>query len=579
MNDDPMAPKARFAFSPSFIRIAICGLLLLTVFAIYRQCAYDLFVEFDDGMYVFRNDVVRSGLSWQNIRWSLTATEAANWHPVAWWAHLTDVQLFGMRAGGHAMTNVLLHGFAAIALFLVLEKITASVGVAAFVALVFAVHPANVESVAWISQKKSTLSALFAFLALGAYWNYGSRPSWRRYVPVVFFYMMSLAAKPMLVSFPLLAVLLDFWPLRRIQWPASLASRSEPMALEPAVEEEGRWQRWLWLLDKIPLFALAITASLITSIVQYHSGAMGDLAHIHWSIRIANVLFSYVRYLGLLLWPHGHALLYPFPSEYPPVLVLLSTLLLAAITWCALRNARRWPLLLVGWFWFLITLVPVIGLLQVGSQSMADRYLYIPMLGPVLWLAMAGRSLGDHWPVAKRMIRLVGTGWIAGLAIAAWAQASFWVNNEVLMGQAIANTKNNFVMMGAFGTYYYRMGRMPEAEVQFRAGLKAKPDNAGLLANLAATLGRSGKYPEAIELLEKSLHFSPKDPGNHNNLGIFYAQTGKVKEAISEFNEAIRLKPDYTDAKGNLAGAIALLPTPPTVPPAIDSSSPDSKTP
>lgn len=570
----------RPAFSPVFVRIAICGLILLSVFAIYRQCTDHLFIEFDDGAYVFRNDEVRHGLSWQNIRWSLTATAAGNWHPVAWWAHMMDVELFGLRAGGHVMTNVLLHGLTAAVLFLVLARMTASVGVAAFVALVFAVHPTNVEAVAWVSQKKSTLSALFGFLALGAYWHYGSRPSWPRYLPVLFFYALSLMGKPMLVSFPLLACLVDFWPLRRAQWPAGFRLRRKtgaPTGLE--IGHESPWKSWLWLIDKIPLVALAIATCIVTSIVQYHSGAMGDLSRVPWFARIANTLFSYLRYLGHLVWPHDHALLYPFPPSYPLPLVILCALVLAVISWLAIRHARREPVLVLGWFWFLITLIPVIGLLQVGSQSMADRYLYIPMVGPLLALAMTGRALVNRWPKTGRLIPLLGTGWIVALTIAAWAQASFWVNSEVLMGQAFANTNGNFVLRGALGTYYYRAGRLPEAEIQFREGLRIKPNSAELLANLAATLGLGGRFEEAIETLKKSLRVNPVDPGNHNNLGIFYAQTGRLEEAIQSFHEAIHLKPDYTDAKGNLAEANKLKAAqstglPPTEQPPSTSSPP-----
>lgn len=563
-----------------FARFAFCGLIPLAVFAIYRQCVDHQFIEFDDGIYVFRNEVIRSGLSWHNMGWALTATEAANWHPLTWWAHMLDVELFGMFAGGHVLTNVLLHSLSAVVLFLVLERITGSRGIAAFVALVFAVHPANVESVAWVSQRKSTLSALFAFLALGAYWQYGSGPTWRRYGMVVFFYILSLLAKPMMVTFPLLACLLDFWPLRRAQWPWALnQQRMETAAADRIGKPEPRWKSWLWLFDKIPLAALALAASVITSIVQYHAGAMGDIQHVQWSIRIANVLFSYLRYLGQLLWPHGHALLYPFPPHYPPLLIGLCAVILTGITGYAIYNARRIPWLFVGWLWFLLTLVPVIGLVQVGSQSMADRYLYIPMIGPVLWIAMTGRSLGTRWPAMLRIIRLAGAGCIVALALAAWTQASYWVNSEVLMNQAITNTRGNLVMRGALGAYYNRLGRLPEAELQFREALKIKPQSAGLLTQLAATLGLARKYDEAIPILEKSLRLNPKDPGNHNNLGVFYAETGKLEEAVREFSEAIRLLPDYTSAKNNLAAAMAQLPTQSPAPSPADQPAIETKIP
>ena len=563
----------RCSFSPTFVRIATCGLILIAVFAIYRQCVDDQFIEFDDGAYVFRNEVVRSGLSWRNINWALTTTDVGNWHPLTWWAYMLDVELFDLNAGGHVLTNIVIHGLAAMVLFVVLERISGSRGGAAFVALVFAVHPANVECVAWVSEKKSVLSALFAFLALGAYWHYGLRPTWWRYVSVVLFYLLSLAAKPMMVSLPLLVLLLDFWPLRRAQWPVGLNPSASNKPSPHKSDRKTDWKTWLWLIDKLPLVAMALAVCIVTSIVQFQVGAMGDTVHMPWSMRITNALFSYVRYLGLLLWPHDHALLYPFPPRYPPILLVSCALGLFSITWYVLRNARRTPSQFVGWFWFLITLIPVIGLVQVGSQSMADRYLYIPMIGPVLWMAIAGHALGMRWPATRRIIQLLGASWIAALAISAWTQASFWINCETIMRQAIANTRNNFVINGALGTYFYRAGRLPEAELQFREALKIKPENAGLLASLATALGSAGRYDEAIELLQRSLRLKPKEPGNHNNLGIFYIGIGKIEDAIHEFTEAIRLKPDYAEAKGNLVAAIAKRPAQtPTTPPAVDLS-------
>jgi len=572
------ASTRRFGLSPSFTRIAICGFILLAVFAIYRQCRDNMFIEFDDGMYVFRNDTVRSGLSWRNMWWALTSTDAANWHPLTWWAHMLDVELFGLRAGGHVMTNVVLHGLAAVTLFLVLERISGSVGVAAFVAFVFAVHPVNVESVAWVSQKKSTLSALFAFLALGAYWHYGSQPTWRRYWLVLIFFILSLSAKPMMVTFPLLVCLLDFWPLRRALWPWRSNTQSALTFPAQVIIQGSRWKSWLWLIDKIPLVALAIASSIVTSFVQYHAGAMGDLPNAQWGMRIVNATHSYLRYLWQLLWPHEHALLYPFPQHYSPTLALLCTLALATLTWYAIRNARREPSLFVGWFWFLLSLIPVIGLLQVGSQSMADRYLYIPMIGPVLWVAVAGRSLGARWRKASRIIRLAGAGWIIALAIAAWMQASFWVNSEILMKQAIENTKDNFIMRGALGAYYNSVGRIADSEFQYREALKFKPDNTGLLGQLAATLALSKRYDEAIPLLEKALRLNPKDPGNHNNLGVFYVETGRAEKATHEFAEAIRLRPDYAAARANLAATIVLLPPQSADPHITEKLSTEAKT-
>lgn len=550
------APATRRQDRRNLVRLIGCGAIAVLVFAIYGQCGGDEFIEFDDGSYVFRNPLVTAGLAWSNFVRAVTAMESANWHPVTWWSHMLDVQLFGLNAGAHALMNAGLHCLAALALFHAFGRLTGKIGVAAFVAMVFAVHPCNVENVAWVAERKSTLSALFGFLALSAYAGYSISFQYRNYWAAVLWYALSLASKPMLVSLPILLLLLDYWPLRR----ARLPLRDQRGAgLEPGASAMARPVPHL-LLEKAPFMVLAAVSCVLTSIAQYQAGAMGDLERINWSARLGNVAFSYVRYLGKLFVPHNHALLYPFPEHYTPALVAVCVITLVAVTAWGVCSARIRPELLVGWCWFLITLLPVIGLLQVGSQSMADRYLYIPMIGPLLGLAWAVQAHMQRRPALRRAVMLVGWGWAAVLALGAWVQASYWRSSETILVQSVTNTRGNFIHHGALGIYYYGQGRYMEAANQFRLGLATRPKNPALLANLAMSLGQMGRIEEAINLLERSLHLDPSSAANHNNLAVYQLHAGEIPKAIEGFREAIRLKPDYSEARRNLAGALELQP-------------------
>jgi tetratricopeptide (TPR) repeat protein len=525
--------------------------LILCIGAIYSQCADHDFIFFDDGSYIYDNPMVNRGLTADGASWALTAAHSANWHPVTWWAHMLDSELFGLNPGGHILANAALHALAAVLLLLLVERLTGSLGVAAFVAFAFAVHPANVENIAWASEKKSALSAVFGFLALYAYLHYMAQGRRRSYWSALGWYLLSLAAKPMLVTMPVLLILLDWWPLRRVQ--------PEPSAQNQPGLESARDPRLLrgLLVEKIPFMALAAGSCVVTSLVQHQAGAMGDLSHANWAIRFANAISSYWRYFDKLLLPRDHAILYPFLSHYPPLLVALGIAGLASVSWAAFRYAARFPWLAFGWTWYVVTLLPVIGIVQVGSQSMADRYLYIPMIGLLLGGAMTARQLGAGNQL-RRFSPLLATGWIAALALAAWVQTSFWTNSETLFRESIAHTTGNFLQHGALGLYFHKFGRFAEAETEFRVGLTIRPNNSGLHTNLAVTLERMGRLGEATEQAEAATRLAPGNPNYHYNLAVLYLRTNRLADGIRECEEAIRLDPHAEAARQLLTNALSL---------------------
>lgn len=569
--------------------------LIVALWGIYAQCAGHDFVFFDDASYIADNPIVNRGISWDGFVAALTTAHSANWHPVTWWAHALDVQFFGLSAGAHALSNAALHAGTAIALLFLIRRLTGSLGVAALVAFVFAVHPANVENVAWISEKKSLLSALFGFLALSAYLKSADRhrpgPCW----PALGWYALSLAAKPMLVTLPLLLLLLDW-----IRWqhgtPAasarsaagSAAAQNVQSAQSPdgpsasdgptpppaenrsahscsqlhdhgsAPREPIGWRSRL--LGKLPFALLAAGSCVITSLVQYHAGAMGDLDRINWPARLSNVVYSYWRYLDKFLLPRDHAVLYPFPSHYSPVWVGLGLLGLVGATLLLLRWAGKVPWLTFGWLWYVISLLPVIGLVQVGSQSLADRYLYIPMFGLLVGGIATLRALQKP-PIVGRLLQLLAVGWVASLAVAAWAQASYWTNSETLFRQSLANTKGNFLQHGALGLYFHKQGRLNEAETEFRAGLSIRPDNAGLLTNLGVTLNDLGRTHEAITCLESAVRAAPNNAEWHYNLAVIYVRAAQLEKGIAECHVMLKLNAADERARQLLAAAKALQPT------------------
>lgn len=480
---------------------------------------YD-FVNFDDPDYVSRNAHVRQGVTPAGIAWAFTSTEAANWFPVTRLSHMMDVEVFGLDAGWHHVVNVLLHTIATLLLFAFLYRATSARWPSAMVALLFAVHPLHVESVAWIAERKDTLSALFWFLALWAYVRYTEKPGLRRYLLVVVAFCLGLMSKPMIVTLPFVLLLVDVWPLRR----------------------------GILLREKIPFFALSAASAVITYLAQAGSGAV-DTLRIPITMRIENALISYVVYIAKMFWPAGLAVFYPYPLDIPAWRAACAAVAILGISALTLRVLRTHPYLAVGWFWYLGTLVPVIGFIQVGAQARADRYTYLPMVGLSVMLA---------WGLPEVLKSKVASSVAiaAGLTclVLCERQVEYWRNSETLFRHTLHVTSGNYLAYHNLGVALADQGRFPEAIEQYQAALQIAPNAANVQTDYGSALAKSGRIPEAIAHYRAALKVLPDSPITHNDLANALAATpGNMPEAIAEYQTALRLKPDYEEARNNLA--------------------------
>ena len=518
----PPAPSSNAALEatprpPNRFLIPGIGLaLFLTTLLVYAPVCRFGFVNFDDPDYVANNPHVRGGLGMDSIAWAVASTSDANWFPATRLSHLLDVEIFGLRPGGHHFTNVFLHACAAVLLYAFLQAATGAAWPSAFVALLFAVHPLHVESVAWVSERKDVLSALFWFLAL---WSYVRRYYWLTLLA----FTMGLLSKPMVVTLPLVLLLLDRWPLRR--------------PLRAALP---------W---KIALLGLSAAGAAAAYLVQRSSGAVRALTQFPLGLRVENAVVSYAIYIVKMFWPSNLAVFYPYPHRLPAWQIALSALLLAGISIAVLRERRSRPYLAVGWLWYLGTLVPVIGLIQVGAQARADRYTYLPMVGLGIMLAWGLLEV-----LKTRVAVSAAIAACLACAVVCEAQIQYWRSSETLFAHALEVTGGNYLAHHNLGVALAGEGRFSEAIEQYRAALHVQPDAANVETDYGNALARSGRLPEAIAHYQAALRVLPDSPIAHNDLANALAATpGGMPEAIAEYRTALRLKPDYEEARNNLA--------------------------
>jgi hypothetical protein len=506
----------KFFRTAAGLQLLICLLLAVMVVVPYVQVKDHAFITFDDDLYVTANPVVQAGFTWPGVKWAFTAMHSSNWHPLTWLSHMLDCRLFGMRPRGHHLMNVAWHLANTILLFLFWARVTRATWPSAMVAALFAVHPLNVESVAWVAERKNVLSTFFWLATMLAYAGYTLAPSLRRYLLVLLCFTMGLLAKPMLVTLPLVLLLLDYWPLGRIPGgppPASgLAGADEP---QPAPATKVYWQL---LKEKLPLFALAGLSCLITMMAQKGSGSVMPLAIRPLGPRIANALVAYVDYVVKLFWPFPMSFFY----QLAPVSWWLAAgagLALLGVTAGLLYRVRRRPYLTVGWFWYLGTLVPVIGIIQVGGQAMADRFTYIPVIGLFVMIAWGVSEATAGWRNRRLLLSTAAAAALLACLLTTWVQAGYWRNSETLFTQA----------------------------------LQADPTNYIAYHHLGMALANEGKIDQAIDMYRKTLAVAPQYPSAYNNLAIIYAERGSYDEAVSLFKEAVRLAPNNISFCRNLA--------------------------
>jgi tetratricopeptide (TPR) repeat protein len=560
-------PQGLFS-SPEKRNPVVCLLLAVVTLALYNPVNRHPFVNYDDDRYVTENSHVRQGLTTDTFTWALTSTEQANWHPLTWMSHALDCSLYRLNPVGHHFTSVLLHAVNVILLYLLLMWATKRFGPSLFVAALFALHPINVESVAWIAERKNVLCTLFFFLTLWAYGWYARKPNWKRYVAVAALFAAGLASKPMVITLPFVLLLLDYWPLGRVRGTNVEANQ---------MQLTFPWSRLA--LEKLPLLALSAASALITMQAQQAGGAIRTTAEVSFGARIATAIYAYAMYLWKMLWPARLAPLYPHPGDALAAWqVLVAAVVLLVITAAVWRfRERRYPL--VGWLWFLGTLVPVIGLVQVGEAAMADRYAYIPLIGVFVMIAFGVADWAESkkfgfWPAVPAAAILVA------LVFTTHRQIGYWESNENLWSHTLVVTENNFVAednlggalslegkeeqayphfeaaarinprdpmsRGNLGTYFQTHNRMREAVAQYEAAVEMTSD-PGLLAQTYANLGSAhralGEDESAHKSFDQSLRLNPNQFNAWLGLGLLAQKHGKLDEAIGDLSRSVELRP------------------------------------
>jgi tetratricopeptide (TPR) repeat protein len=507
----------------------VCLVLAAITFAVFGQTLTHEFVNFDDKAYVYENPVVAQGLTFKGVVWAFSC-HVDNWHPLTWLSHMLDCQLYGLHPGGHHLTNVILHTATVILLFLVLRRMTGALWRSAFVAAVFAIHPLRVESVAWVAERKDVLSGLFFMLTIGAYVRYARRPwSLARYGLVVLLFAMGLMCKPMLVTLPVVLLLLDYWPLQRV----------EPRKLSGLV------------VEKLPLLALSAASCVVTLLAQ--DRALQSTGSCSMPMRFANALVTCLVYPGQMVWPAGLAVFYPYPKDgLPRWEWMLAGTLLASLSAVAVWQRRKQPWLLMGWLWYLVMLLPVVGIIQVGGQAHADRYTYLPQIG--IYVAVTWMAAG--WRMNRVALEGLMAGAVGVLMVCAWKQTAYWQDSETLWTHTLICTTDNSVAHFGFGVVLNQKGRGDEAIAQYQEALRIDPEYVDAHINLGGALLRAGRQDEAISHFQNALQIKPDNAEAHNNFGIALREKGRVGEAITQYQIALQINPGYAEAQFNLGNAL-----------------------
>ena len=528
--------------------IIISLFLILATFVAYWQVWNHDFVNFDDNMYVTENKRVQAGLTTDGIIWSLTTFEASNWHPLTWLSHMLDCQLFGMDAGWHHLTNLLIHISNALLLFIVLYKMTGNLWPSGFVAAAFALHPLHVESVAWVAERKDVLSTFFWMLTLYFYFSWAKQGGSFRYLVAICVFILGLMAKPMLVTLPFVLILLDYWPLRRIY---TFIEKSDYN------NSHRRNISFRFVLEKLPFFFIVAISCALTLFAQEKGGAIISLEVHSIGVRIANALVAYLEYIGKMFWPINLTVIYPHQGMPSLWKILLAIVLLTSVSVLAIINRRNRPYLAVGWFWYLGTLVPVIGLVQVGYQALADRYTYVPLIGLFIVIAWGMADITANWRPRKIILATLAGALFLILKALSSQQVDHWRNSITLFKHNIKVTADNWLAHNNLGVALADQGQIEEAINHYQEALRLKPNYQDAHSNLGIALADQGRVEEAIDHFQEALRLRPNDEEAHNNLGIARASQGRINEAIDYFQEAIRLNPKYEDAHNNLGIALA----------------------
>ena len=521
-------------------------MLIIITLAVYWQVGEHEFLNFDDNDYVTTNSHVSSGITASNVVWAFTSVHSSNWHPITWLSHMLDAQLFGMNPRGHHLMNIIIHAMSAVLLLLLFHRLTGSIWQSSFVAALFALHPLHVESVAWVAERKDVLSAFFGFLTLLLYSIYvgGKKPT--AYLLALFSFVLGLMSKSMLVTLPFVMLLLDFWPLNRCCLKKDDYEENQSVSCLPGL-----------IIEKIPFFVCSLLSSAVTIYAQHKGEAIRTLDLIPFQLRIENAVIAYVKYIVLTFWPHDLAILYPLPASYPLWEFIVSLIILTLISTAAIWYRRIYPFLTAGWLWFVITLLPVIGLIQVGNQSMADRYIYIPHIGLFIMAAWGVPILTKRWQYRQYLLGLSASLLISVAAICSWKQVGYWRNDFSLFRHTIQVTEGNCVAHNVLGVALDNSGDLDGAIREYQDALATNPHYFEAHNNLGFALAKKGYFDAAIREYQEALTVNATSFEAHFNLGNALANKGEWDDAIKEYQEALKKKPDEPDVLNNMGIAQA----------------------
>jgi tetratricopeptide (TPR) repeat protein len=512
-------------------------LLIVASFVAFSRIARNDFINFDDNIYITENNYVQSGINPQTIKWAFSAVVSSNWHPLTLLSHALDWNLFGANASGHHILSLLLHIGAIIFLFLFLYKTTNNIWSAAFAAALFALHPLRVESVAWAAERKDVLSMFFGMAALFAYAFYAESYKLSKYCICLILFVLSLMSKPMLVTLPFILLLLDYWPLGR--WQKALSASPESR-----YNLAGRL-----VCEKVPFILLTIASCIATVWAQNKGGSVASLERLQFLERLSNAIFSYIVYLGKIFWPVNLAVFYPFEHSLPLWEILISGIIVILITLAVLYYIKKLPFLFVGWFWYLGTLIPVIGLVQVGGQMMADRYTYLPSIGVSVMLAWGIPLLFKHEDARKKILFPVAISLLIIISILTWEQCGYWKNSDNLFNHALRLTKNNYIAHNNLGLSLLAEGKNKDAIGHFNKALSLYKEHAAeFYNNRGLAYANLGQYQLSIKDYNEAIRLKTDLVAAYNNRGLTYIKLGRYQQAVEDYNEVIRLKPDYAYA-------------------------------
>jgi len=553
---------SRFNISAKFF---ICLIITLLIFVVYWRVGSHDFISMDDSQYVTENPYVKSGLNVDSIRWAFTNIDHMCWQPLTWLSHMLDCEWYGLNPGMHHRMNLLLHIINSVLLFLTFRKITGRVGPSAFAAALFALHPINVDTVAWVSERKNLLSTFFLLLTILTYADYTRKPGFFKYIRPLIFFALGLMTKPIIVTLPFILLLLDVWPLRRFRYPESLAgwkNRPTDCFDNPFRDsrKEGAGTRSVIYLavEKVPFFILMGAFLVLMSFSLERMGEKIPYALVPLDLRIANGIVSYLKYIGRMVWPHNMAVYYPYPKHVPLWQALLSGAVLTGVTFYVFRFLKRFPYFFTGWFWYLGTLLPVIGLKQEGLwPAMADRWAYMPFIGLYIILAWGGNFIMQRRPSARRILFVAGAGFLCVLVPITWLQTSYWKDSVTLFKHTVEVTQDNYVAYNDLGIALVREGRPDEAFPLFLKSLEINPGYDKSHLNVGAHFLLKGNTDKAIGHFKKAIKINPKSERSYNNLGRAMVKQGKKEDAIIYFERALKINPGFEAARRNLDRAMA----------------------